>query len=248
MKILGIIPARYASSRFPGKMLAIINGKSMVKRVYEQSIQSTYMKKVIVATDDARIKAECESFGAQVVMTRPEHPSGTDRCFEAYTQLDEVYDFVVNIQGDEPFIRPEQIDTLISCLTPDTELSTLIKKIDHQNILWSSGNVKVTFNTQMEALYFSRQVIPHLRGVPTEEWLDKQPYYEHVGLYAYRTDILKAITTLQPSSLELAESLEQLRWLENGYKIKVQPTQWDSFCVETPEDLITANSLLHPNT
>jgi 3-deoxy-manno-octulosonate cytidylyltransferase (CMP-KDO synthetase) len=240
MNILGIIPARYASSRFPGKMLVDIQGKSMVQRVFEQCLQAKSLAKVIVATDDTRIKAACEAFGATVVMTKPEQPSGTDRCFEAYQQLGEPYDFVINIQGDEPFIKPEQIDTLASSLNADTELSTLIKKIDNEDILWNPGNVKVTFNIQMEALYFSRQVIPHMRGIPEEDWMKAFNFHEHVGLYAYRTDILEEICQLPPSSLEVAESLEQLRWLENGYKIKLQPTEWDSFCIETPEDLQTA--------
>jgi 3-deoxy-manno-octulosonate cytidylyltransferase (CMP-KDO synthetase) len=237
MKILGIIPARYSSSRFPGKMLADINGKTMIKRVYEQCCKSKSLNEIIIATDDVRIKSECESFGANVLMTKPEHPSGTDRCFEAYTLVNEKFDFVVNIQGDEPFIKPEQIDNLISSLSPETELSTLIKKIEDETILWNTGNVKVTFNTKMEALYFSRQVIPFIRGIAQTEWLKANDFYEHVGLYAYRTDILKEICKLPTSNLENAESLEQLRWLENGYKIKLQPTEWDSFCIETPEDL-----------
>ncbi len=245
MKILGIIPARYASSRFPGKMLADINGQSMVQRVYEQCKKANSLTKIVIATDDNRIKNVCESFGAQVIMTKPEHPSGTDRSFEAYELLGESFDFVINIQGDEPFIRPEQIDTLASSLNPKTELSTLIKKIESEEILWNIGNVKVTFNTQMEALYFSRQVIPHLRGISEKEWIKNNTYYEHVGLYAYRTDILKAICALEPSKLELAESLEQLRWLENGFKIKLQPTEWDSFCIETPEDLQIALKLFN---
>lgn len=240
MKILGIIPARYSSSRFPGKMLADINGKTMIKRVYEQCSKSKSLNDIVIATDDKRIQSECESFGAKVLMTKPEHPSGTDRCYETYTMLNKKYDFVVNIQGDEPFIKPEQIDNLIASLTPETELSTLIKKIEDENILWNTGNVKVTFNTKMEALYFSRQVIPYIRGIDQTKWMDSHNFYEHVGLYAYRTDILEKICKLTTSNLENAESLEQLRWLENGYKIKLQPTEWDSFCIETPEDLKTA--------
>lgn len=237
MKIVGIIPARYSSSRFPGKMLADINGKTMIKRVYEQCCKSASLNEIIIATDDERIKSECESFGATVLMTKAEHPSGTDRCYEAYMNLNKKYDFVVNIQGDEPFIKPEQIDNLISSLTPETELSTLIKKIEDETILWNTGNVKVTFNTKMEALYFSRQVIPYIRGIDQTKWMNSYDFYEHVGLYAYRTDILQEICNLTTSSLENAESLEQLRWLENGFKIKLQPTEWDSFCIETPEDL-----------
>jgi len=245
MKILGIIPARYASSRFPGKMLADIKGKSMVRRVYEQCSKAKSLDSIIIATDDIRIKAECESFGAKVIMTKPEHPSGTDRCYEAYSYLNEEFDFVMNIQGDEPFIKPEQIDTLSSSLTIDTELSTLIKKIEEESILWNTGNVKVTFNKNMEALYFSRQVIPFIRGIENNKWINSHDFFEHVGLYAYRTDILKQICELSTSSLEDAESLEQLRWMENGYKIKLQPTEWDSFCIETPEDIVIALSLIN---
>lgn len=243
MNILGIIPARYASTRFPGKMLADIQGKSMVQRVYEQCQKAKSLSHLIVATDDPRIQSACEAFGAQVVMTNPELPSGTDRCFEAYKKLGKNFDFVLNIQGDEPFIKPEQIDTLAASLESHTELSTLIKKIESEDILWNTGNVKVTFNTKMEALYFSRHAIPHLRSVAEKDWLQAHDFYEHVGLYAYRTDVLEKICQLPPSSLELAESLEQLRWLENGYKIKLQPTEWDSFCIETPEDLETALKL-----
>jgi 3-deoxy-manno-octulosonate cytidylyltransferase (CMP-KDO synthetase) len=237
MRILGIIPARFASTRFPGKVLADIRGKSMIQRVYEQALLATTLHKVIVATDDERVKLEAERFHAEVVMTKSDHISGTDRCQEAYQKLGEPFDFIINIQGDEPFIKPEQIDTLVKCLTQESELATLIKKIEEQSILQNTGNVKVVFNTQMEALYFSRQPIPFLRGISPTEWLSKTDYYEHVGLYAYRVDVLQKICSLQPSTLELAESLEQLRWLENGFRIKVQPTEWDSYCIETPEDL-----------
>ncbi len=244
VKILGIIPARFASTRFPGKVLADIRGKTMIQRVYEQASLATSLTKVIVATDDARVEEEAAKFGAKVIMTKTDHPSGTDRCQEAYQKMGEEFDFVINIQGDEPFIKPEQIDALSSCLSKDSELATLIKKIDTEDILWNTGNVKVVFNTHMEALYFSRQTIPFLRGVDKKEWLNRFPFYEHVGLYAYRVDILEKVCALPPSHLEEAESLEQLRWLENGFKIKVQPTEWDSYCIETPEDL---ENLLHYN-
>ncbi|MBC7389467.1 MAG: 3-deoxy-manno-octulosonate cytidylyltransferase [Opitutaceae bacterium] len=243
MNVIGIIPARFASSRFPGKMLAEIHGKTMLRRVYEQCLKSKLLNRVIIATDDERIRANCELFSAEVIMTSQDHPSGTDRCYEAFQKINQPYDFIINIQGDEPFIRPEQIDMLISGLKSNTELSTLIKKIDNNEILFGVGNVKVTFNTKNEALYFSRSVIPFLRNFSKDEWLENHDYYEHVGLYAYRADILKLISTLQTSKLEVAESLEQLRWLENGYKIEVLETPYDSFCVETPEDLITAEKL-----
>jgi len=245
VKIVGIIPARYASTRFPGKVLADIHGKTMIRRVYEQATQAQKLDRIVIATDDERVKAEAESFGAEVVMTKAVHPSGTDRCFEAYGQLSEHYDFVINIQGDEPFIKPEQIDNLAACLHPEAELATLIKKIESDQILFNTGNVKVVFNVQMEALYFSRQPIPYLRGHEEKEWLNKADYYEHVGLYAYRADILKNVCQLPLSPLEKAESLEQLRWLENGFKIKVQTTEWDSYCIETPEDLQNILQIIH---
>ena len=243
MNVIGIIPARFASSRFPGKMLAEIHGKTMLRRVYEQCLKAKLLNRVIIATDDDRIKIECESFGAKVVITSHDHPSGTDRCYEAFQKINQPFDFIINIQGDEPFIKPEQIDMLIAGLKAKTELSTLIKRIDNNEILFNIGNVKVTFNTKNEALYFSRSVIPFLRNYQKEEWLERHDFYEHVGLYAYRYDILKLISTLHPSRLELSESLEQLRWLENGFKIEVLETPYNSFCVETPEDLITAEKL-----
>ncbi len=237
MTILGIIPARYASTRFPGKMLADIAGKTMVQRVYEQTIQSQLLSKVIVATDDVRIFEHVQSFGGEVVMTQPEHPSGTDRCYEALQKTSQSFDFVINIQGDEPFIQPQQIDTLASVLTPDTELATLIKTIDDYRTLTDIGEAHVVINTRQEAIYFSRSVIPFIRSEAPENWLQKHTFYKHVGLYAYRSDILTQVTKLPVSALEQAESLEQLRWIENGYRIKVAFTDLESVCIETPEDL-----------
>jgi 3-deoxy-manno-octulosonate cytidylyltransferase (CMP-KDO synthetase) len=237
MNILGIIPARYASTRFPGKMLADIAGKTMVQRVYEQASQATSLTKVIVATDNDLIFNHIRDIGGEVVMTRPEHPSGTDRCFEALQQTAGTFDFVVNIQGDEPFIAPEQIDTLTSVLTPDTELATLIKTIDDYRTLTDIGEAHVVINTRQEAIYFSRSIIPFVRGEAMENWLSKHTFYKHVGLYAYRSDILTAITKLPVSALEQAESLEQLRWIENGHRIRVAFTDLESVCIETPEDL-----------
>ncbi len=237
MNILGIIPARYASTRFPGKMLADIAGKSMVQRVYEQASKATSLKKVVVATDNEQIYKHVQAFGGEVVMTAENHPSGTDRCYEALQHIGMHYDFVVNIQGDEPFIQPAQIDTLTSVLTPDAELSTLIKTIDDYRTLSDIGEAHVVINTRQEAIYFSRSIIPFVRGEATENWLDKHTFYKHVGLYAYRTDILEEITKLPVSALEKAESLEQLRWIENGYRIKVAFTDMESVCIETPEDL-----------
>lgn len=237
MKILGIIPARYASTRFPGKPLIDILGKSMLQRVYEQTKKSKLLTDVIIATDDERIEKHASSFGAKVVQTRSEHPSGTDRSFEAYQKTNAAYDYVINIQGDEPFIDPSQIDLLAEICDGNTELATLMIKCNSHDVLFDQGEVKITLNDKKEALYFSRMVIPFIKGKDEKEWHSHFDYYRHVGMYAYRTDILEKITKLKPSSLELAESLEQLRWLENGFKIKCAETLHDSHCIDTPEDV-----------
>ncbi len=236
--ILGVIPARYASSRFPGKPLIDIKGMSMIQRVYMQAKKSGMLAEVVVATDDERIKKHVEEFGGIAFMTQPEHPSGTDRCFEALQKSGVSYSHVINIQGDEPFIDPSQIDLLANVLQEEaTELATLVTSVDSYDLLFSEGEVKVTLNSNMEALFFSRMVIPYIKGVDRKEWYEKFTYYRHVGLYGYRSDILEKITQLKPSSLEIAESLEQLRWLENGFKIKVAVTGHDSHCIDTPEDI-----------
>lgn len=235
--VLGIIPARYASTRFPGKPLIDILGKSMIQRVYEQAKKTSSLTEVIVATDDERIYKHVESFGGKVVYTKEDHPSGTDRCFEAFLNSKGNFDYVINIQGDEPFIDPTQIDTLAKVCDGNTELATLMIPVDSHEVLFDMGEVKITLNTNMEALYFSRMVIPYIKGKPQEEWHKHHSYYRHVGMYAYRKDILEKVTQLKPSSLEIAESLEQLRWLENGFKVKCAITQFDSHCVDTPEDI-----------
>ncbi len=238
MKILGIIPARYASTRFPAKALADIAGKSMVQRVYEQACKAGSLHEVVVATDHLAIFDHVHSFGGRVVMTSPDHPSGTDRCFEAYGQVGTDYDFVINIQGDEPFIQPEQIDTLASVLTSSgVQLATLVRKIDDPEALFDPNKVRVILNAFYEAIYFSRNPIPYVRGARKEEWLQQHTFYQHVGMYAYRPDILAEITRLPVSSLEKAESLEQLRWIENGYRIKTAVTLHESMGIDTPEDL-----------
>ncbi|GAB3997980.1 3-deoxy-manno-octulosonate cytidylyltransferase [Spirosoma daeguense] len=237
MTILGIIPARYASTRFPAKALVSIDGKSMIQRVVEQASQATSLSRVVVATDDERIQEHVVSFGGEVVMTSVHHQSGTDRCQEAVEKLRMSPDYVVNIQGDEPFIKPRQIDLLTSVLDGETELATLIKAIDDVETLLNPNSPKVVINSLNEALYFSRHPIPYLRGQLPENWLDHHRYYRHIGLYAYRTDVLDRITQLAPSSLERAESLEQLRWLENGYRIRTVVTELDSLGIDTPEDL-----------
>ena len=235
--IIGIIPARYASTRFPGKPLIDIQGKSMIQRVYEQASKSKMLDKVVVATDDARIKEHVATFGGEVVMTREDHPSGTDRCWDALQQVDGNYKYVINIQGDEPFIDPQQIDSLALTLDGTTELATQMIPVDSHEILFDIGEVKIVLNEDMEALYFSRMVIPFIKGVDQSEWHKHHNYYRHVGMYAYRTDVLEAVTKLSVSSLEKAESLEQLRWLEKGYKIKCVVTTFDSHCIDTPEDV-----------
>ena len=235
--ILGVIPARYASSRFPGKPLVDILGKSMIQRVYEQAKKSSKLSDVVVATDDERISTHVKAFGGQVVMTEQNHPSGTDRCFEALKKSGKEYTYIINIQGDEPFIDPSQIDLLAGVCDGKTELATLMIPVDSHEVLFDTGEVKITMNDKHEALYFSREVIPHIKGVDKKNWHKHFPYYRHVGMYAYRADVLKQITTLAPSSLEKAESLEQLRWLENGFKIKLAITDFDSHCIDTPEDI-----------
>ncbi len=238
MKILGIIPARYASTRFPAKALVDIAGKSMVQRVYEQAKRATTLHKVVVATDHEAIFGHVQSLGGEVVMTSPEHPSGTDRCHEALEKLGEEYDFVINIQGDEPFIQPRQIDTLAAVLSDEkVELGTLIRIIDAAEALFDPNKVRVILNKYSEAIYFSRHPIPYLRGIEKNEWLQQHTFYQHIGMYAYRRDVLAQITKLPVSSLEKAESLEQLRWIENGYRIKAAVTPYESIGIDTPQDL-----------
>jgi 3-deoxy-manno-octulosonate cytidylyltransferase (CMP-KDO synthetase) len=237
MSIIGIIPARFASTRFPGKPLAQIKGKSMLQRVYEQTARSGLLNEVIIATDDDRIKEHASGFGAAVVMTRPEHPSGTDRCFEAYRQHGKKHDYVINVQGDEPFLDPKQIDSLAEVCDGKTEIATQMIKCTSYEVLFDTGEVKIVLGPNQEALYFSRSVIPFIKNREEKEWHRYFDYYRHVGMYAYRADILEKITQLAPSALEKAESLEQLRWLENGYKIKCTETEFDSHCIDTPEDI-----------
>ena len=246
MKFIGIIPARYASTRFPGKPLAQMDGKPMIQRVYEQVKE--VLDAVWVATDDARIEAAVKAFGGNVVMTSTEHRSGTDRCHEAYTLVGAGYDVIINIQGDEPFIQPSQIESLKSCFDNDSiDIETLVKPFQGNDSFEALSNVnspKVVLNKNQEALYFSRSIIPYLRGKEQHEWIASHTYYKHIGLYAYRADALSAITRLPQSPLEIAESLEQLRWLENGFKIKVGITQQETIGIDTPEDMEKALQFL----
>ncbi len=237
MKILGIIPARYASTRFPGKPLVDIYGKTMIQRVYEQSIKTKGLAHVVVATDDERIAEEVANFGGQYVMTSNTHQSGTDRCAEVAEKMPE-YDIIINIQGDEPYISPEQIELLGTCFSEEkTQLATLIKEITTEEELFNVNIPKVVINAQQEALYFSRQTIPYLRNAEKENWLTAHQFYKHIGIYGYRRDVLLALTKLKPSTLEMAESLEQLRWLENGFTIKTKVTHLETIAIDTPEDL-----------
>jgi len=246
LRFVGIIPARFASTRFPGKPLVDIGGKTMIQRVYEQV--SKALENVYVATDDTRIFEALISFGGKAIMTSDKHKSGTDRCFEAFTKLDEWFDVVVNIQGDEPFIQPEQIAELQNCFAePNTQIATLAKKVtakDSIEFLTNPNNPKLVINKLNEAMYFSRSVIPYRRGAELEEWISLHPYLKHVGIYAYRADVLRELTLLEQSPLEIAESLEQLRWLENGYRIKVGFTDVETVGIDTPEDLEKVKDLL----
>jgi len=235
--ILGIIPARYASSRFPGKPLVQINGKSMLQRVYEQAKKSNLLSSVIIATDDELIQKHAKKFGADVLITNPNHASGTDRCFEAYQLFNKKYDYVLNIQGDEPFLHPDQINSIAQICNGETQIATQISICKSHEVLFDTGEVKIILNTNNEALYFSRSVIPFINNINQKEWHNHFNYYRHVGMYAYKVDVLEKITKLPVSNLELAESLEQLRWLENGFKIKCVLTNYDSHCIDTPEDI-----------
>lgn len=248
IKFIGIIPARYASTRFPAKPLAILGGKPVIQRVYEQV--SSVLNDVYVATDDSRIADVVNSFGGNVVMTSPDHKSGTDRCFEAYTKIGKEFDVVINIQGDEPFIQKSQLESLKECFmsAEQTDIATLVKPFTTSNTLAELENPnspKVVVSPTSKALYFSRSVIPYLRNIDRQEWLSKHKFYKHIGLYAYRSEVLKEITKLPQSSLELAESLEQLRWLENGYNIRVAETGIETIGIDTPEDLQKAEDFLN---
>jgi len=245
MHILGIIPARFGSTRFPGKPLADIGGTSMVMRVVNQVRKCRMIREVVVATDDERILRHVEENGAQAVLTSPDHPSGTDRCLEALELTCADADGVINIQGDEPFVDPAQLDLLAAMLLKnDTEVATLATPIRDYTTLTDPNKVKVVFGNAGRAIYFSRFPIPFRKGLPQDQWLHTGPYYKHLGLYAYRSDILHRICLLAPSPLEQAESLEQLRWLEAGYRISVAVTPLETPAVDTPEDLEKVRKLL----
>ena len=236
--VLAVIPARWASTRFPGKPLANIAGKTMIQRVLEQVNQSEIVDRAVVATDDERILEHVRALGGEAMLTRADHPSGTDRCAEvaeAYPKAS----IILNVQGDEPFIRPEQIDLLALTLMNQSNalIATLAKKIYRQELLMNSNVVKVVFSETVGAIYFSRHPIPFVRGSEPEEWLQRQDFYKHIGLYGFRRETLMEIAQLSPTPLENAESLEQLRWLEHGYRIAIGITEWETLGIDRPEDL-----------
>ncbi len=243
MKFMSIIPARYASTRFPGKPLAVLGGKTVIQRVYDQV--SSVLEDVYVATDDERIFSCVENFGGKAVMTRADHKSGTDRIQEAVEKIGTDADVIINVQGDEPFIQPSQIRTLMGLFdTDETQIGTLGKLFESGNGVANPNSPKIVVDTRGFALYFSRSVIPFIRGVDTKNWFDEYPFLKHLGIYAYRREILAAITRLPQGKLEKAESLEQLRWLENGYRIRVGLTDVETVGIDTPEDLQRAEAFL----
>lgn len=243
MKFTAIIPARYASTRFPGKPLAILGGKTVIQRVYEQAV--SVLDDAYVATDDERILQTVEAFGGRAVMTRSDHKSGTDRIEEAATKIGTTADVIINIQGDEPFIHPSQIETLCHLFDdPQTQIGTLGKRFESMEAVENSNSPKIVTDVKGFALYFSRSVIPFIRGRQRDEWFGQYPFLKHLGIYAYRREVLGEITKLPQSSLEIAESLEQLRWLQNGYRIRVGETNIETVGIDTPEDLQRAEQLL----
>lgn len=249
MKIAAIIPARYASTRFPGKPLADIAGKTMIQRVYEQCKQINELAYVIVATDDERIYQNVIQFGGQACMTSTKHLTGTDRIWEVVEKLNLAVDVIINVQGDEPFIQPSQLQNVIACFQdPNAAIATLVKPIQQNEVLFNVNAPKVVLDDAHFALYFSRQAIPFLRNEPTENWLNNHTYYQHIGIYGFRKDVLQKLVKLAPSKLEQAESLEQLRWLAAGYKIKTATTHETTIAIDTPEDLEIAIKLYNKNT
>ena len=244
MKFIGIIPARYASTRFPGKPLAILGGKTVIQRVYEQT--SSVLEEAYLATDDERILQVVEQFGGRAVMTRADHKSGTDRIEEAAEKIGTDADVIINVQGDEPFIQPSQIETMMRLFdNPTTQIGTLGKRFDSIEATLNPNSPKIVTDLQGFALYFSRSIIPFVRGKEQTEWLKSYPFLKHLGLYAYRREVLHEVTQLPQSHLELAESLEQLRWLENGYRIRVGLTDVETVGIDTPEDLERAEEFLN---
>ena len=243
MKFIGIIPARYASTRFPGKPLALLGGKPVIQHVYEKV--AAVLEAAYVATDDERIYDVVTSFGGQVVMTRTDHKSGTDRIEEAIEKIGGEWDVVVNVQGDEPFVAKSQLDTICHCFDdPTTQIATLGKPFESMEAVQNPNSPKIVVDNMGFAMYFSRSVIPYVRGKEKSSWLTHYPFLKHLGIYAYRKDVLRQVTQLPQSSLEIAESLEQLRWLQNGFKIKVGTTDVETIGIDTPQDLERAEEFL----
>ncbi len=243
MKFIGIIPARYASTRFPGKPLALLGGKPVIQHVYEKV--AAVLEAAYVATDDERIYDAVKSFGGQVVMTRTDHKSGTDRIEEAIEKIGGEWDVVVNVQGDEPFVAKSQLDTICHCFDdPTTQIATLGKPFESMEAVQNPNSPKIVVDNMGFAMYFSRSVIPYVRGKEESSWLTHYPFLKHLGIYAYRKDVLRQVTQLPQSSLEIAESLEQLRWLQNGFKIKVGTTDVETVGIDTPQDLERAEEFL----
>ena len=243
MKFIGIIPARYASTRFPGKPLALLGGKPVIQHVYEKV--AAVLEAAYVATDDERIYDAVKSFGGQVVMTRTDHKSGTDRIEEAIEKIGGEWDVVVNVQGDEPFVAKSQLDTICHCFDdPTTQIATLGKPFESMEAVQKPNSPKIVVDNMGFAMYFSRSVIPYVRGKEESSWLTHYPFLKHLGIYAYRKDVLRQVTQLPQSSLEIAESLEQLRWLQNGFKIKVGTTDVETVGIDTPQDLERAEEFL----
>lgn len=243
MKFIGIIPARYASTRFPGKPLALLGGKPVIQHVYEKV--AAVLETAYVATDDERIYDVVKSFGGQVVMTRTDHKSGTDRIEEAIEKIGGEWDVVVNVQGDEPFVAKSQLDTICHCFDdPTTQIATLGKPFESMEAVQNPNSPKIVVDNMGFAMYFSRSVIPYVRGKEKSSWLIHYPFLKHLGIYAYRKDVLRQVTQLPQSSLEIAESLEQLRWLQNGFKIKVGTTDVETVGIDTPQDLERAEEFL----
>lgn len=243
MKFIGIIPARYASTRFPGKPLALLGGKPVIQHVYEKV--AAVLEAAYVATDDERIYDVVKAFGGQVVMTRTDHKSGTDRIEEAIEKIGGEWDVVVNVQGDEPFVAKSQLDTICHCFDdPTTQIATLGKPFESMEAVQNPNSPKIVVDNMGFAMYFSRSVIPYVRGKEKSSWLTHYPFLKHLGIYAYRKDVLRQVTQLPQSSLEIAESLEQLRWLQNGFKIKVGTTDVETVGIDTPQDLERAVEFL----
>ena len=243
MKFIGIIPARYASTRFPGKPLAVLGGKTVIQRVYEQA--SSVLEEAYVATDDERIFDAVEAFGGRAVMTRADHKSGTDRIEEAAEKIGTDADVIINVQGDEPFIQRSQIETLMQLFeNTETQIGTLGKRFESIDAALNPNSPKIVTDLQGFALYFSRSIIPFVRAQEQTVWLEKYPFLKHLGLYAYRREVLREVTKLPQSPLEIAESLEQLRWLENGFRIRVGLTDVETVGIDTPEDLQRAEEFL----